>query len=120
VVLTDAAAGDPVIGAAFPERFSAFEWHYYTWELPSGATLLADNVAARQAYRLGERAWAVQFHPEVNRAMLDNWFEWGRAELPRPPAEMHDETDARLPTWNAQGRALCTAFLDEATRLPPG
>ena len=78
---------DPVIGAAFPARFDAFQWHYYTWELPLGAELLAANGAARQAYRLGERTWAVQFHPEVNAVMLDYWFTFGESDLPVPKAD---------------------------------
>ncbi len=54
VTLTPAGVDDPVLGAVFPERFPAFQWHYYTWELPDGASLLAESPAARQAYRLGE------------------------------------------------------------------
>lgn len=102
---------------ALPPRFDAFQWHYYTWELPAGAELLAANGAARQAYRLGERTWAVQFHPEVNRVMLDFWFVEGASELPKPPDVIRAETDARLSTWNAQGHALCEAFLVQAERI---
>lgn len=120
VGLTQAGIGDPVVGAAFPTRFTAFEWHYYTWELPAGAELLAANGAARQAYRLGERTWAVQFHPEVNAVMLDHWFTLGAAELPLPPDVMRSETDERLPEWMQQGEALVAAFLAEAARLGPG
>ena len=69
-----------------PARFDAFQWHYYSFELPAGAELLAENDAARQAYRLGERTWGVQFHPEVTRHMLDHWFVEGEAELPDPAA----------------------------------
>ena len=75
--------------------------------------LLAENDAALQAYRLGERTWGVQFHPEVTRHMLDYWFVEGEAELPDPAAVRRD-TDAFLGTWNAQGRLLCGAFLDFA------
>jgi GMP synthase (glutamine-hydrolysing) len=114
VGLTRAGVADEVVGAAFPERFVAFEWHYYTWELPEGAELLAANGAARQAYRLGDRTWAVQFHPEVNRGMLDHWFVHGAAELPLPPDVIRAETDARLPTWMDQGQALVSAFLAAA------
>lgn len=113
VGLTRAGIDDPVVGV-LPDRFDAFQWHYYTWELPAGAELLAANGAARQAYRLGDRAWAVQFHPEVNRVMLDFWFVEGASELPKPPDVIRAETDARLATWNAQGHALCEAFLLQA------
>jgi len=108
------AAGrdDPVLGV-MPARFDAFEWHYYNFELPAGAELLAENDAARQAYRLGERTWGVQFHPEVTRQMLDHWFVDGASELPDPVAVRRD-TDLHLGTWNECGRRLCNAFLDTA------
>ena len=89
---TRRAATDPVLGV-MPARFEAFQWHYYSFELPAGAELLAENDAARQAYRLGERTWGVQFHPEVTRHMLDHWFVEGESELPDPAAVRRD-TDA--------------------------
>jgi GMP synthase (glutamine-hydrolysing) len=95
----------------------AFQWHYYTFELPERAVQLAASASARQAFRLGEHAWGIQFHAEVDRDMLDVWFDHGAAELPKPVAEITAETDRNLETWNAQGRALCNAFLDEARRL---
>jgi GMP synthase-like glutamine amidotransferase len=107
---------DPVLDA-LPARFRAFQWHYYTFELPRGALQLASSAAARQAYRLGDRVWGIQFHAEVDRTMLDHWLREGREELPRPVEEIRAETDRYLPTWNEQGRMLCDAFLDEAARL---
>ena len=107
---------DPVIGA-LPGRFRAFQWHYYTFELPAGAVQLASSAAAPQAYRLGDRVWGIQFHAEVDRTMLDHWLREGREELPKPVEELRAETDRYLPGWNAQGRMLCDAFLDEAARL---
>ncbi|RDI75973.1 GMP synthase - Glutamine amidotransferase [Gaiella occulta] len=113
VELNDAGVGDPVVGV-LPRRLDAFQWHYYTFELPPGATLLARSRAARQAYRLGERTWGIQFHAEVTRRMLDSWFVDGAAELPKPADEVRRETDALLGTWNEHGRRLCGAFLDYA------
>lgn len=107
---------DPVVGV-LPRRFDAFQWHYYTFELPAGAVQLASSSAARQAYRLGDRVWGIQFHAEVDRHMLDHWLREGRDELAKPVEEVRVETDSRLPTWNEQGGALCDAFLDEAARL---
>lgn len=117
VALTPAGLADPVVGRAFPARFEAFEWHYYTWDLPPSAELLATNSAARQAYRLGDRTWAVQFHPEVNPLMVDAWFIDGAEQLPAPIDTMRAETAARLPLWMEQGRGLVDAFLDRAARL---
>ena len=116
VELSDDGARDPVVGV-LPPRVDAFQWHYYTFELPDGAVQLAANANARQAYRLGDRAWAIQFHAEVERHMLDRWFVEGGDELPKPRDELEAETDRLLGGWNAHGRALCGAFLDEAARL---
>jgi GMP synthase (glutamine-hydrolysing) len=116
VELNDDGAADPVIGV-LPQRVDAFQWHYYTFELPEGAVELARSEAVRQAFRLGERAWGIQFHAEVNRRMLDRWFREGAAELPKPLEEIRAETDRLLGGWNEQGRALSTAFLDEARRV---
>lgn len=112
VTVNDTGLADPVLGV-LPERVDAFQWHYYGFELPAGAVLLAENEAARQAYRLGERTWGVQFHPEVTRHMLDHWFVEGAAEIP-DPAAIRSETDAFLGRWNEHGRRLCGAFLDYA------
>ncbi len=116
VELSEAGATDPVL-RSLPHRFDAFQWHYYTFELPAGAVELATSDAARQAYRLGDRVWAIQFHAEVERHMLDRWLAEGASELPKPPAEVRAETDDKLATWNTHGRMLCGAFLDEAERL---
>ena len=116
VELSDDGARDPVVGV-LPPRVDAFQWHYYTFELPDGAVQLAANANARQAYRLGDRTWAIQFHAEVERHMLDRWFVEGADELPKPRDEIEAETDRLLGGWNAHGRALCGAFLDEAARL---
>ena len=112
VHLNEAGRADPVLGV-LPEQIDAFQWHYYGFELPAGAELLADNDATRQGYRLGERTWGVQFHPEVTRHMLEHWFVKGADELPDPPTVRRD-TDAHLGTWNEHGRRLATAFLDYA------
>jgi GMP synthase (glutamine-hydrolysing) len=116
VELNDAGAADPVLGV-LPRRVTAFQWHYYTYEPPTGALELASSAAARQAYRLRDRTWGIQFHPEVDRNMLDRWFRGGAAELPKPVDEIAAETDRNLPAWNLHGRALCNAFLDAASRV---
>jgi GMP synthase (glutamine-hydrolysing) len=113
VHLNDAGRRDPVLGV-LPNRVDAFQWHYYTFDLPVDAELLAENDAAHQAYRLGERAWGIQFHAEVTRHMLDRWLVEGAAELP-DPAAIRAQTDALLGGWNEHGRRLCGAFLDLAS-----
>jgi GMP synthase-like glutamine amidotransferase len=119
VEVNDGGRDDPVIGV-LPDRVDAFQWHHYTFELPAGATLLAESANARQAYRLGEHTWAIQFHAEVTRHMLEAWFVQGADELPKPASEMWAETDSLLGRWNEHGRRLCAAFLDRASSAQPG
>ncbi len=113
VELTDAARDDPLLGR-LPRRLDAFQWHYYTFELPERAVQLATSSSCRQAFRIGETAWGIQFHAEVTRQMLDHWLGEGEQELEQPRIEIERETDAHLGTWNDHGRSICAAFLDVA------
>jgi GMP synthase (glutamine-hydrolysing) len=118
VELTRAASADPVLGT-LPARFDALQWHYYTYALPVAAVELASSRLARQAFRLGDRTWGIQFHAEITRDMLELWIAEGATELPKTVDEVAAETDVLLARWNEQGRALCTAFLDVAERISP-
>ena len=63
----EAAKTDPLL-AGLPERFAAQSAHRQSVRrLPEGAVLLAGNrFEPHHAYRIGERAWGVQFHPEFS------------------------------------------------------
>jgi GMP synthase-like glutamine amidotransferase len=108
--LTDAGAADPVLGV-LPRRFDAFNANAYAFDAPAGATALAEGPVL-QAFRLGEQAWAVQFHPEIRRDHVLTWFQGDTA--PRTPAEIAAELDEKLDEWQEHGRRLCRAFLAEA------
>lgn len=113
VELAAAANDDPVLGR-LPRRLDAFQWHYYTYDLPEGAVQLAASAACRQAFRVGETTWGIQFHAEVTRRMLDVWLVEGEQELEQPLDEVRRQTDAYLGAWNEHGRCICNAFLDVA------
>jgi len=51
------------------------QWHVdEITELPAGAVLLAASTRyPHQAFRMGERAWALQFHIECDTAMIAEW-----------------------------------------------
>jgi GMP synthase (glutamine-hydrolysing) len=112
VELTEEAAEDPVL-SRLPECFEAFQWHYYTYALPAGSVELARSPVCTQGFRLGERAWGIQSHPEVTSAIVESWI----AEEPGATcAGLAEETRARIGEWSTLGRALCGAFLDVAER----
>ena len=72
---TDAASTDPLLaGLSAPETI--FHWHGETFDLPSGADRLAYSQRCRnQAFRMGPKAWAFQFHLEVTPAMIADWCD---------------------------------------------
>jgi GMP synthase (glutamine-hydrolysing) len=114
--LTAAGADDPVIGR-LPHVFDAFQWHYYAFDVPPGGVELATSAACPQAFRLGEHAWAVQFHPEVTLPQVRRWIA-EKEEVPVDRATLLRETEARMPSWNELGRTLCTGFVETAERVP--
>jgi GMP synthase-like glutamine amidotransferase len=115
VELTAEAADDPLFGG-LPERFDAFQWHYYAHGLPSGAVELARNDVCTQAFRLGDSAWGVQFHPEVTLTQVEGWLREDEPfEFDRPA--LRAQTRDRIEGWNELGRTLCDAFIDVAERV---
>ncbi|MEI8105334.1 MAG: type 1 glutamine amidotransferase [Actinomycetes bacterium] len=112
VSLTDAGRRDRVLGA-LPERFEAFVGNAYAFEVPEGAVELATSRPQSQAYRLGERAWAVQFHPEVRPEQVVQWWH-DEPHPPRPLGDLERDLAEKISGWQAHGRTLCLAFLDAA------
>ena len=98
---------DAVLGAA-GERLPVFQWHSYSYDLPSGATHLArTETCEQQAFRFGSNAYGFQFHLEADEAVIERWLT-----LPSFRAEL---TAAGLPT-DEQGIRAETAKLVAATR----
>ncbi|MCS6926490.1 MAG: glutamine amidotransferase [Candidatus Binatia bacterium] len=83
VSLTDAALSDPLC-AGLPQEFLAQQSHGdVVVELPSGAVRLASNAHwPIQAFRLGEKIWGTQFHPEFTVAMMEGLVDVLTATLP--------------------------------------
>lgn len=72
VQLLDAAASDPLL-RDFPSQFRVFQSHQDTFDLPTHAVHLAQSAAyPNQAFRWGDRVWALQFHLEFNQTVLAN------------------------------------------------
>ena len=66
---------DDLVFAGLPRPFFGFEWHWYGFRAPPGATLLAQNESTHQAFRLQNRAWGLQFHIEVTAETLAEWAD---------------------------------------------
>jgi GMP synthase (glutamine-hydrolysing) len=122
VARTDEGARDPVLGR-LPARLMAYEWHSYAFALPAGAVELARSAACSQAFRLRDRVWGVQFHPEVVPEIVREWALDYRSDPDAiamgfdPPAHIA-EAEERLPAWMEIGRTLFDAFLTAASAAP--
>lgn len=83
VRFSEAAASDELFGALAGTVVPVVQWHWLAAEsLPPGAILLASSdQCAHQVFRVGPRAWAVQFHPEVLGATTRAWADESETEL---------------------------------------
>jgi GMP synthase (glutamine-hydrolysing) len=111
--LTPEGTADPVLGV-LPERFEALNANGYSFEVPPGGLELARSGELEQAFRVGECAWGVQFHPEVRRDQVLGWFAKEQRELPKPLDVLRGEIDAGIGRWQELGRRLALAFLGVA------
>jgi GMP synthase-like glutamine amidotransferase len=116
VEITPEGEDDPVLGPLAPS-FEAFQWHSYEFPLPPGAVPLAKSDVCLQACRLGERAWALQFHPEVSRTDASHWIDDYEADpdavrIGIDPSALGPETERKIDAFNELGRDLCRRWLD--------
>ncbi len=84
------AREDPLL-KHLPTETMVFHWHGDTFDLPKGARPLASSERyTHQAFRLGEKAWGLQFHLEITEGMIQEWVEHAEAK-----------SGALHPDWNA-------------------
>lgn len=74
VELTEAGQTDSIF-TGMPNRQKCLQWHgVEVIEPPDGAAILASLPACSvQAMRVGDRAWSMQYHVEVEDDTVDNW-----------------------------------------------
>ena len=125
VHLEDAGAGDRLL-EHYRDGDMVFEWHMDTFELPLGADLLATGDQVRhQAFRVGERAWGVQWHLEIDRPELESWLEAFSAEADlleewgKSADEVRAEADAFMAAHEARGRELFARFVEVVRESAP-
>ncbi len=119
VEVTDEGADDDLLGPLAPS-FEAFEWHSYECRLPPEAIVLARTPVCVQAYRVGDRAHAIQFHAEVTHADASKWtrdFEVDEdaVRIGLDPQALAAETEAKIEDWNELGREMCRRWLEAWT-----
>ncbi len=91
----------------FDDPLYVYHWHEEGFELPSGARLMATGANfTNQAYRLGDRHYGLQFHPEMTRSILASWIRTAGHKLVGPIAQTaevqhsgHDRHKHALRVW---------------------
>ena len=90
-----------------------FQWHFDRFSLPPGAVEVARNLGTTQAFTLG-RALGLQFHPEVDRGLVDEWLvgdDGALAELGLDADEIRARTAAEFDDAARRLRLLVRGFL---------
>lgn len=118
VQLTGEGKRDPLFHG-LPDCQQVIHWHEDTFDLPRGAVKLATSeITSNQAFRVGHRAYGLQYHIEVTPAIFDIWF--GQEDLLQnlsqalPPGTfdmIKQEQADRYPLYRAHSRILFENFL---------
>jgi len=106
VELNAAGAADPLFRGV-PSPFTTFQLHNDSFTVPPGAALLASsNVCPSQTFRLGKACYGVQFHPEVDRAIVSLW-----GDSLQPPRDLLAGFLAAESAFNAASHTLLANFI---------
>jgi GMP synthase-like glutamine amidotransferase len=113
------AAGDDPLFREVPLTPTVVQWHEDAIvELPPGAVLLAGSPRyAHQAFRVGDRAWGLQFHIETPPEMVRHWgAEYGRAvvEAGLDPVALAERVVDRLDEVEEVWRPVMARFAEVA------
>ncbi len=77
-------------GGDISNKFKVFHWHGETFTMPTSAIRLASSERyPNQAFRYGENAYAFQFHIEVSKEIIYDWFD----ETPFYSDKLREETE---------------------------
>lgn len=111
ISLRPEAAADELF-AGLPGTFRAIQNHRdQITELPPGAVHLAESAACpAQAFRMGRRAWGVQFHPEASADRLDRWDEAALADDGLDLNALRTEAEAAEPDSARHAHRLAANF----------
>jgi GMP synthase-like glutamine amidotransferase len=96
-----------------------FQWHFDSFTVPPGATVVAETDVGPQAFVAG-RSLGLQFHPEVTTQIMDDWVVAYRHELDGDgvdPDALLAETKRLEDDSRARAMQLFERFLHEDARL---
>jgi GMP synthase-like glutamine amidotransferase len=97
-----------------------FQWHFDSFTVPPGATVVAESDAGPQAFVAG-RSLGLQFHPEVTTEIMDDWVRAYRHELDGDgvdPDDLLEETKRRADESRRNAWQLFERYLRDVAHLP--
>ena len=90
-----------------------YQWHTEGFALPEGAELLAaGETYDNQAFSYGDNAYAIQFHPEVNLAMMHRWTVRGARRFVMDGAQNRAQQFQNRPFYDQPLKKWLHEFLD--------
>jgi len=106
---------DPVM-AALGDTPDVFHFHYDSFTIPENFELFGVTGEIPQAFKVGKRAWGMQFHIEVGLAAMHSWFAtYGRA-FEKEGVSIEEQKAVTLANWKAyrdRSLAVGQAFAKE-------
>jgi GMP synthase (glutamine-hydrolysing) len=93
-----------------------YQWHTETFEIPDDAVHLAENANfPGQAFRYDGSTYAIEFHPEMTREMVDRWCQsdGGSPKLAMPGAQPREAHLEGYDRFAAETDRWLGRFLDE-------
>ncbi|WP_340116444.1 glutamine amidotransferase [Pelagibius sp. 7325] len=106
----------------FAAEPDTLHWHGDTFDLPSGATLLASTeICENQAFALGRNVIAFQFHPEADPARIEQWLVGHALELASAGIDvprLRREALACRDELRRKAEAVAAAWLDGLSEAP--
>jgi GMP synthase (glutamine-hydrolysing) len=86
--------------------------HFHTFAIPEGAVHLASSpMYPNQAFRLGDKTYGFQFHPEVTIEGFRRWQSTPWAAYGKPGAQTKAEQDALMLAADARQADWFYGFL---------
>ena len=104
----------------FPAPLHVYQWHYEGFAIPDGADRLATGqVYPNQAFRVGRRAFGLQFHPEATPQMRRQWLDASGHMLDEPGAHGRERQEADAERFEQPMEDWLLALIDSHL-LPAG
>jgi GMP synthase (glutamine-hydrolysing) len=112
------ATGDPIMGA-LGKNPDVFHFHYDTFTMPEGSKLYGTTNGINQAFKVGPKAWGMQFHIEVGLAAMHSWFATYPRAFEKLGVSVEQQKEVTLKNWRAyreRSIAVGEAFAKEVLK----